>query len=98
MGREGFEDRVLNRLSELGEIAVRPMFGGYGLFWRDVIFGVAFRDRLYFKVDDRTKGEYVSSGEASANQRAKSPRAKLAMRQAGRYGYPARRRSHAPRR
>ena len=62
MGREGFEGRVLNRLSELGEIAIRPMCGGHGLYWRDVIFGMVFRDRLYFKVDDRTKGEYVSRG------------------------------------
>jgi TfoX/Sxy family transcriptional regulator of competence genes len=53
MGREGFEDWVLNRLSELGEIAVRPMFGGHGFYWRDVIFGMVFRDRLYFKVDAR---------------------------------------------
>jgi len=44
MGREGFEGRVLNRLSELGEIAVRPMCGGHGLYWRDVIFGMVFRD------------------------------------------------------
>jgi DNA transformation protein len=62
MGREDFEDWVLNRLSELGEIAVRPMSGGHGLYWRDVIFGMVFRDRLYFKVDDRSKGEYLARG------------------------------------
>src|SRR6516165_4345030 len=55
MGREDFEDWVLNRLSELGELTTRPMFGGHGLYWRDVIFGMVFRDRLYFKVDDPSK-------------------------------------------
>ena len=71
MDRMRFEGRVLNRLSELGVIAVRPLCGGHGLYWRDVIFGMAFRDRLYFKVDDRTKGEYVSRGMPSfrPNQR-----------------------------
>ena len=62
MGREGFEGRMLDRLSELGETTSRPMFGGHGIYWRDVIFGMAFEDRLYFKVDDRTKGDYVSRG------------------------------------
>jgi DNA transformation protein len=27
-----------------------------------VIFGILFRGRLYFKVDDRSKGEYVARG------------------------------------
>jgi DNA transformation protein len=27
-----------------------------------VIFGMVFRERPYFKVDDQTKGEYVSRG------------------------------------
>ena len=41
MGREDFEDWVLNRLSELGEIAVRPMFGGQ----EDLLAGFAFDRR-----------------------------------------------------
>jgi DNA transformation protein len=27
-----------------------------------VIFGIVFRDRLYLKVDDRSKGDYLSRG------------------------------------
>ncbi len=38
------------------------MFGGFGIYWRDVIFGMVFRERLYFKVDDQSKGEYLSRG------------------------------------
>jgi DNA transformation protein and related proteins len=62
MDREAFEDWALNRLSELGDITSRPMFGGHGIYWRDVIFGMVFRDRLYFKVDDQSKGEYLARG------------------------------------
>jgi DNA transformation protein len=53
---------ILDRLSELGEITVRPMFGGHGIYWNDVLFGMAFRERLYFKVDEGSKGEYLARG------------------------------------
>jgi DNA transformation protein len=62
MGRQGFEDLALDRLSELGDVTSRPMFGGHGLYWRDVIFGILFRDRLYFKVDEGSRGEYLARG------------------------------------
>jgi DNA transformation protein len=38
------------------------MFGGYGLYWRETIFGILFEDRLYLKVDDRLKADFVSRG------------------------------------
>jgi DNA transformation protein and related proteins len=53
---------VVDGLSDLGNITSRPMFGGHGIYWREVIFGMVFRERLYFKVDDQAKGEYVSRG------------------------------------
>ena len=55
-----YEGRALDRLSELGDITSRPLFGGHGIYWRDVIFGILFRGRLYFKVDDESKGEYLA--------------------------------------
>jgi DNA transformation protein len=62
MDRKGFEGWTLNRLSEIGDITVRPMFGGHGIFWRNVIFGMVFRERLYLKVDEQSKGEYLDRG------------------------------------
>jgi DNA transformation protein len=56
MAGEHFKDR----LTALGEVTSRPMFGGHGLFWRGTIFGIVFKDRLYLKVDDRSKADYVS--------------------------------------
>jgi DNA transformation protein len=55
-----FQDQVFGRVDVLGDITSRPMFGGWGLDWRDTIFGIVFGDRLYFKVDDRSKGDFVS--------------------------------------
>ena len=34
----------------------------HGLYWRDTIFAIAYRDRLYFKVDERSKGDFESRG------------------------------------
>ena len=62
MDRMSFEGWALDRLSGLGDISFRPMFGGHGIYWNDVIFGILFRDRLYFKVDEESKGEYLTRG------------------------------------
>jgi DNA transformation protein and related proteins len=62
MAKKGFEDWALYRLSELGDITSRPLFGGHGIYWNDVIFGILFRGRLYFKVDEESKVEYLARG------------------------------------
>ena len=62
MDKKGFDGRTLASLSELGDISSRPLFGGHGIYWNDVIFGMVFRDRLYFKVDEESKGEYLARG------------------------------------
>jgi DNA transformation protein len=62
MDELGSEDRVLGQLSALGEITRRAMFGGHGLYRRETIFGILLRGRLYLKVDERSKGAFVSRG------------------------------------
>jgi DNA transformation protein and related proteins len=62
MAGERFEDRVHDRLAALGEVTSRPMFGGHGYYWRETIFGTVFGDRLYFKVDERSKADFESRG------------------------------------
>jgi DNA transformation protein len=62
MADETLRDRVLGHLSGLGEITARPMFGGHGIYWRETIFGIVHRDRFYFKVDERSKADYLSRG------------------------------------
>ena len=50
-------DGITDRLSGLGDISSRAIFGGHGLYWRGVIFGISHRERLYLKVDERSKGD-----------------------------------------
>ena len=54
-------ERIVADLRDLGDITSRPMFGCHGIYWKDVIFGIVFRERLYLKVDDQSKGEYLAS-------------------------------------
>jgi DNA transformation protein len=58
---DGIDDSI-GRLSGLGEVTSRPMFGGHGLRWQEPIFGIVFGDRLYLRVDDRSKADFVSRG------------------------------------
>lgn len=57
-----FKDRVLDQLAGLGDITCRPMFGGWGIYWEGIIFAILFGDRLYLKVDDQSRGDFVSRG------------------------------------
>ena len=62
MERKDFDGRALDRLSELGAITSRPLFGGHGIYWNDVILGIRYRGRLSLEVDEESKGEYVARG------------------------------------
>ena len=62
MAADRFEQQILDRLSGLGEVTSRPLFGGHGLYWRDTIFAIAYGGRLYLKVDEGSKGDYLAYG------------------------------------
>src|SRR4051794_1297903 len=62
MTGEHFKDRIMGQLSPLGDITCRAMFGGYGLYWNEVIFAIVFRDRLYLKVDAQSKPDLMIRG------------------------------------
>lgn len=59
---DGFRDFVLDQLSELPGLTHRAMFGGYGLYQRDVFFGIIHKGRLYFKVSPNTVDLYKEQG------------------------------------
>ena len=53
---------ILDRLAALGDITSRPLFGGHGFYWRDVIFAITYRERLYLKVDERSRPAFEARG------------------------------------
>ena len=57
-----FKSYVLDQLAALGDVTPKPMFGGVGLYYRGVFFGILARDTLYLKTDDRNRPEYLGAG------------------------------------
>src|SRR4051794_6633608 len=62
MAADRFEQKILDRLSGLGEVSSRPLFGGHGVYWRGTIFAIAYAGGLYFKGDEGSKGDYLARG------------------------------------
>ena len=53
---------IREMLSPLGSVTTRAMFGGFNVALDGLTFGLVADDRLYFKVDDRTRGRYEAAG------------------------------------
>ena len=58
---------MLGSLLPLGPIRARAMFGGWGLFLDDTMFGLVVGERLYFKVDDQTEPRFAAAGAEAFN-------------------------------
>jgi DNA transformation protein and related proteins len=57
-----FKDFVLTQLEKLTNLSCRRMFGGFGLYSGETFFAIIDEDRLFFRVDDLTVGEYEAEG------------------------------------
>ena len=49
-------------LQNLDDIKAKAMFGGYGLYQGDKMFGLIDDDVVYFKVDVASRGDYEAEG------------------------------------
>ena len=47
---------------DFGDVTVRRMFGGYGLYHQGIFWGLADQDVLYVKADSRTENEFSKEG------------------------------------
>ncbi len=57
-----FKDYVLDQLSTIDGITSESMFGGWGMYYDDFFFGIAYKGELYFKTDEATRRDYVQAG------------------------------------
>ncbi len=53
---------VLEQLAQLRGVSSRRMFGGVGLYWDGLFFGLIDDDVLYLKVDDSNRTDYTARG------------------------------------
>jgi len=58
----GFLEFVLDQLQEMGPVTARSMFGGTGLYFGGIIFGLIASGTLYLKVDEANRGDYEKAG------------------------------------
>jgi len=57
-----FVTEVVSLLAELGDVRAKAMFGGYGIYCGATFFALIARDRLFFKVNEDSRGEYLLRG------------------------------------
>ncbi|MEN6333874.1 MAG: TfoX/Sxy family protein [Phycisphaerales bacterium] len=57
-----FVDYVVEQLSRWGQVSVRRMFGGAGLYREETMFAVVADDVAYLKVDDSNRDDFVRAG------------------------------------
>ena len=55
---DSFKDFLLDQLGAMDDVEARRMFGGYGLYHDETFFGIVYKGKLFFKVDESTVGEY----------------------------------------
>jgi DNA transformation protein len=59
-----FLEYVLDQFSAWGEVTVRKMFGGAGLYRDGEMFGLVADDVVYLKVDETNRGKFIAEGSA----------------------------------
>jgi DNA transformation protein len=58
-----FGEFLQDQLHSLGDVTVRRMFGGAGVWCDGVMFGLVSDDTLYFRVDDGNRGAFEAEGQ-----------------------------------
>jgi DNA transformation protein len=53
---------VAERMGVLGDVRVKRMFGGHGIYVDEVFCALIANDALWFKVDDQNRGDYEARG------------------------------------
>ncbi len=59
---EAVVQAFLSNLIGVRPITSRKMFGGIGIYYEGTFFAVIDNDRLYFKVDDSNRADYLEAG------------------------------------
>ena len=49
---------IMDKLSPIGDVRSRAMFGGYGIFYQGSMFALIAEDVLYFKVNESNRDRY----------------------------------------
>lgn len=68
-----FLEYILDQLSEWGNVTIRRMFGGAGLYRDGKMFALVANDVVYLKVDETNRDKYISAGSSPLKPFPKRP-------------------------
>lgn len=57
-----FRDYVADLFAEFGEVKIKLMFGGAGIYHKDQMFGLIADERIYLKANDATRPAFEAEG------------------------------------
>jgi len=60
-----FAEFVIDQLSGWGDVSVRRMFGGAGLYCEGAMFGLIADDVAYLKADDSNREAFLQAGSSA---------------------------------
>ncbi len=75
-------DYLKELFAAFGDVEMRRMFGGHGVFYQGLMFGLVADDQLYFKVDKELASEYEAKGLGPFEYTKKNKIVKLSYYQA----------------
>jgi len=58
----GFNSHLHELLEPLGQVSMRRMFGGHGVYCAGVFIAIVIDGRLYLKVDAQSRAEFSAAG------------------------------------
>ena len=76
MGQD-LANHIIDLLAPWGVVAACRMFGGYGIYHRDLMFGLIADGTFYLKVDNSNRAEYEAAGSEPFTYESKNKRISL---------------------
>ena len=56
---KGYAEYIVDQLLHMGNITVKQMFGGFGIYKDGIIFGIIISSELYFKTNKESEKEFA---------------------------------------
>lgn len=57
-----FRDYVVDLFAPFGEVKIKLMFGGAGVYFKDQMFALLADERIYLKANDETRAAFEAEG------------------------------------
>ncbi|WP_419901200.1 TfoX/Sxy family protein [Kiloniella sp.] len=70
-------EETINLCLPLGHVSVKPMFGGHGLYFEDIMFALEAYGEIYLKTDKETESLFSNAGSEPFTYEGKSKPIKM---------------------